>query len=200
MKDPRKLKELVLEKIDFGQVLLDYDVHFVYDPTRAEEAQLRCPFHGDDRKPSARYYRETQSMFCWVCKKRWDLIEFIVDRENASFMQALKLLVKKYNVDTSSIPDSPEFTQEKVKRSSNEDFERMMYGSTELPEIGDLSNQKAEVSAIGKNIREFRGKISFKKYSALSGAYCMIMYSVSRGLDSSESIIKLKEKLKSIQE
>ena len=199
MKDPRKLKELILEKTEFSNVLQDYGAEFVFNPSKAEEVQLRCPFHGNDRKPSARFYKETQSMFCWVCHKRWDVIEFIIDKENASFIQALNILVRKYQIDTSSIPDDPEFVQEKVKRSTALEFQRALFSvGSELPGTTNVTIQTVELPLLKKEIRLLRGKIFFKRYNALSGVLSMIQYALSQGLDSSESIIKLREKLQSI--
>ena len=60
MKDIEKLKDLVLEKVDLAQVMLDYKVNFVFNPLKVDEAQFKCPFHGQDTKPSARYYRATK--------------------------------------------------------------------------------------------------------------------------------------------
>ncbi len=196
MKDPVKLKELVQEKVDLGDVLQDYGAHFVYNPSKAEEVQLRCPFHGDDRKPSARYYKDSQSMFCWVCHKRWDLFEFIMDKEQTHFIHALKILVNKYKLDTSSIPDDPEFVQEKVKKSSQEDFDNALFGGEDI--LVDLTGQKSELSMMSKKIREHRGELPFDKYRALNGAIGMVRYAISQGLDSSLSVSKLRNKLQSI--
>jgi hypothetical protein len=42
------------------------------------EEQIACPFHGQDRKPSARVYPETtrgpSHVWCFVCRERWDAI------------------------------------------------------------------------------------------------------------------------------
>ena len=138
-------------------------------------------------------------MFCWVCHKRWDIFEFIMDKEVANFIQALKILVKKYNVDTSSIPDRPEFKLEKSKPTTSMDFERLMSGDSELPGLSSVSDQKSELSLIRKNIRELRGKLPFDKYRALSGALGMVRFALSKGMDSGESVLKLKNKLQTIQ-
>lgn len=44
----------------------------------SHEEQLSCPFHGDDKKPSARYYPESasghSSVWCFVCREQWDAL------------------------------------------------------------------------------------------------------------------------------
>lgn len=189
MKDPQKLKDIVSEKIDFAQVLLDYNVGFVYDPRRVDEAQLRCPFHGPDKKPSARFYKSTQSLFCWVCRKRWDAIAFIMDKENMSFLQAIRFLINKYKIDISSIPDNPEFTLSKSSPSTIDSYETFI--------AGNQSN--IDLKLIKKKIRSFRGKLSFKKYNALSTAYHMLDYMFFKGYDISFDLIKLRTKLNSLK-
>jgi hypothetical protein len=43
-----------------------------------QEEQLSCPFHGDDRKPSARFYPNNKhgrtGIWCFVCREQWDVI------------------------------------------------------------------------------------------------------------------------------
>jgi hypothetical protein len=43
-----------------------------------QEEQLSCPFHGKDKKPSARYYPNGRSgypaLWCFVCREQWDTL------------------------------------------------------------------------------------------------------------------------------
>jgi len=43
-----------------------------------QQEQISCPFHGEDRKPSARYYPQnnngSSSVWCFVCREQWDAI------------------------------------------------------------------------------------------------------------------------------
>jgi len=62
--------------------------------TSNREEQFSCPFHGVDRKPSARIYPESarspSHAWCFVCQERWDAIS----------------LWRKFNGDTSEVPFS----------------------------------------------------------------------------------------------
>lgn len=44
-----------------------------------QQEQISCPFHGEDRKPSARYHPESDDsksgVWCYVCHERWDAIK-----------------------------------------------------------------------------------------------------------------------------
>lgn len=117
MKDPIKLKTLILDQVDMADVMLSYGVQFVYHPHHMGEAQYRCPFHGKDNKPSARYYGETKSSYCFYCKKRWDVISFIMDKEQLRYYQAMRYIIDRYHLDTTGIPDQPEFQEEKKTTS-----------------------------------------------------------------------------------
>lgn len=194
MKDLNRLKNFVLEKADFTRVLSDYKVNFMYDPQKFEETQLRCPFHGKDNKPSARYYKETQSLFCWVCYKRWNVITFIMEKEGINFSSALKFLVNKYKIDISSIPDEPEFKSPKLQPITSDLFDDFLNDS-----IND-SFFDVEIKIVLNKIRSLKNKIPFKKYSALCTALYMISYSNYCGLDVIESLNKLKEKIKTLKE
>ena len=63
-----------------------------------EVTQLHCPFHGNDNHASARIY-ETNTMYCWVCAKRWDVISFIQDYKGVDFRTACSILEDMYNLE-----------------------------------------------------------------------------------------------------
>lgn len=176
MKDATLLKERVINTLDLARIMLDYRVKFTYDPMQLDEVQYQCPFHGEDRKPSARFYRSTQSCYCWFCKKRWDVISFIMDKERLKFIEAIKYIINKYDIDTRDIPDSPDM---RIKK----------------PQI---SMQNIELKRSEKNIKELRNKISFEKYNSLVFAWYLIAFQANKGVDVAESIKKLKNKIKGL--
>ena len=179
MKNPDRLKELILAKVDLAQVMLDYGTHFMYSPLHTEEAQFRCPFHGNDNKPSARYYRSTQTCYCWVCAKRWVVISFIKDKESLNFYSTLNFVVKKYQLDTSSIPEGVEFQPLKSKEK-------------------EVSDQRISFIYLKNRIRDFRGKISFERYRALCCFYQMAEFKASQDIDVTESLKKLELKIEGL--
>ena len=58
----------------------------------------RCPFHPDDT-PSF-YVSPSRGIWkCFGCGKGGDLIKFVAEYENVSYLEAAKLLVERYNLD-----------------------------------------------------------------------------------------------------
>ncbi len=66
-----------------------------------------CPFH-DDHSPSMSVSKEKQIYTCFSCGATGNVIKFIEDYENVSFMEALKILA-----DQAGIPLSREMIQKK---------------------------------------------------------------------------------------
>ncbi len=182
MKDITKLKELILEKVDLGRVMQDYHVDFVYSPEHADKVQFRCPFHGKDNKPSARYYRETQSAFCWVCRKRFDVIGFIMEEVGVSFGGALRHLIEKYKIDISSIPDGPNIKYKTpIKKVNIPRIERLMVN-------------------IKGNLNGLKYQVPFEKYNILCAVYDVIMFKTSKNIDMIKNAEKLESKIYTLRE
>lgn len=74
--------------------------------------QISCPFHGLDRRPSARIFpadaRSPSHVWCYFCQKRWDAIGlwrmFNGGPENMPFTQALTLIERAYGLETPAMP------------------------------------------------------------------------------------------------
>lgn len=64
------------DRVTAHDVLRKFGVDLRYNTDRGE--QIRCPFHGDDKKPSAKLHPESKDdpshLWCFVCQKRWDCI------------------------------------------------------------------------------------------------------------------------------
>lgn len=182
MKDPNKLKDLILEQIDLGEVMQQHNVDFVFNPEKAHEVQFRCPFHGKDNKPSARYYRETQSAYCWVCHKSFDVIGFIMEKLGISYGGALGHLITKYGLDISHIPEGPNIQYwDYVKKA-------------------DISKIGPVLSNANMNIEGLKYKIPFKKYNILCTVYDGLMFKTSKGIDVMSSAEKLESKIHTLME
>ena len=101
-KDAIALKEFILDKVRLhsylerdGFLKLGADV----------EQQIKCPFHGNDNKPSSRYYEHTNSMYCWVCQKSWDPVGYVMEKSSLNYGEALKQIVRENKLDISSVPE-----------------------------------------------------------------------------------------------
>lgn len=179
MKDVLKLKELVVKNLDMAKVMLDYKVKFSLNPLRVNEAQFKCPFHGKDNKPSARFYKNTQSCWCWVCRKSWDVVSFVMDKEQMYFKQAINFLIEKYKIDTSSVSDDPEI---------------------KIPTVMAIPEIDTDLICLRRRIRDFKGKLSFEKYKIICYALYLINFHHHMGKDIAEDMGKLRTKLDMIEQ
>ena len=58
-----------------------------------EVVQIRCPLHGDGKdetsKGSARYYPDSNKIYCWGCSKVRDTIQIVMELKEFSFSEAV---------------------------------------------------------------------------------------------------------------
>lgn len=182
MKPLNRLKDLILEKVLLSNVLQSYNVEFMYDPDKADEVQYKCPIHGADNKPSARFYRLTQTCYCWFCQKRWDVISFIGDKENLNFVEAIRYIIDKYKLDISAVPDFDiEASKSKVISENDIAFQKMQ--------------ENVFIISIRGKIKQHRGKISLEKYRALCAAFYMILFDRFKGNNVMPNLKKIEFKL-----
>jgi DNA primase len=112
--------------------LLDY--YNISCQSNGEITQLHCPFHGDDAHPSARVY-ETNTMYCWVCNKTWDVVEFIKDLNNLNFKEAVVFLESSYGIQKPSLEESlrePSFEEFLIESNQDKILEKDYSSEFEL--------------------------------------------------------------------
>lgn len=95
--------------------------------TRAE--QIKCPFHGQDNKPSARIYPDSNNrpshVWCYVCQKSWDAIGLQMEFGSLKFSQALSELERSYGIE---VPEMPKDLKGKTEEPPDEaliEFEQL---------------------------------------------------------------------------
>lgn len=90
--------------------------------------QLHCPFHGKDNHASARLY-DTNTMYCWVCSKSWDVVTFVKDFKQIKFSEACKFLENLYGLQKIDVsiaykePSFIEYLNEKNDVKKEKDFD-----------------------------------------------------------------------------
>ena len=57
-----------------------------------------CPFH-DDHSPSMSVSKEKQIYTCWSCGATGNVFKFIMDYENVSFIEAIKIVAEKAGIE-----------------------------------------------------------------------------------------------------
>lgn len=80
-----------------------------------QEEQFSCPFHGEDRKPSARVYpadgRSPSHAWCFVCQERWDVISLWQKFGGGMpFVQALSDMEQTYRLTVPDMPSEAAYT------------------------------------------------------------------------------------------
>ena len=80
-----------------------------------------CPFHGEDRKPSAKAYHN--SFYCFSCNVTGDIIEFVEKLFNLSFKEAMQKInidfglgLDNYNVDYNKLNHIKNIQNEKKRK------------------------------------------------------------------------------------
>lgn len=63
----------------------------------SEKLSGLCPFHKDSDKKNPNFiiYTNTNTWFCWVCRKGGDSIAFYMKLKNLGFVDAVKEMLKK---------------------------------------------------------------------------------------------------------
>lgn len=80
------MKDEILDNIKMVNILDKYGIEY-------RNTKLRCPFHGEDRRPSAKAYEK--NFHCFACQRHLDVIGFVEEYFNLSFKEAMQ----KINID-----------------------------------------------------------------------------------------------------
>jgi hypothetical protein len=113
----RKRVETIHHHLDAASVLEANGVRLRYGGAQPE--QISCPFHGVDRKPSARYHpasgNSVAGVWCFVCNERWDAIALWgkFAQYEGPFSGLLRRIEAELHLDT---PDVPSGLSETVVR------------------------------------------------------------------------------------
>jgi hypothetical protein len=171
MKDIDSLKELIKQHVSLGE-LLRIDGRIT---NSLEEEQFSCTFHGIDRKKSARYYRATDTAYCWVCKEKWDAISYIQKKEGTGFGETINHLVKEYSIDVSVLPEATEEHVRKIQQKTE-------------PKV---DNRKLVLEKINQAIVLIRDNVEFPTYAKMVYSYMVLKYVIPDD-KFQENCIKLK--------
>ena len=159
MKDIEDIKDAIRSKVSLGDMLQTEG----FITGLIDEEQLSCPFHGADRKKSARYYRDTDTAYCWVCKEKWDVISYIRKKEGLDFKQVIPYMLDRYHIDITHLPDALENEVLTVTQRS-------------APKLND---RKYKIEKIRQAIDLAREDLKYETYLKFIYLYMMLKYAVS---------------------
>lgn len=147
MKDIKKIKEILLSNKCLGNLLKGESlVSF-----KGAEEQISCPFHGPDNKPSARYYFESDTVYCFTCRKSWDILRYVKDKHDLDFKSALKYVLERFSIDISYLPEV------------TDQLDRFSVSSKKIT----ISKKTLFLAKMQDQVTTLRGKASFKAYNEL---------------------------------
>ena len=108
------MKDEILTYVTMENVLDKYGIEH-------RHGMFSCPFHGEDRKPSAKAYKN--NFHCFACGKNRDLIGFVEELFNLSFKEAMQKInidfglgLDNYNVDYNKLNYIKNIQNEKKRK------------------------------------------------------------------------------------
>lgn len=109
--DWRKIAQEIKDKLDIVNVIREYMPGL---RQRGRNFIGLCPFHSE-KNPSFTVSREKQMFYCFGCHVGGDLIKFVSEYENLTYIESLKKLASKANINIDiNISDISEEEKEKI--------------------------------------------------------------------------------------
>lgn len=178
-----EFRESVSKAVSLADLLSDAGFEL---RTPEVEEQISCPFHGTDRRPSARHYPETNSIHCFTCHKSWDPFYFIMEKKGMRFKEAIDYIGKKYGIETSDVSYGTDGTRMIKFRKTGRREEKKTLSAEEKMFVVK--------GAIEDKILACKGKTDTKKYMDL-----VYLMSHMWGMNTEEKLLPVATKvLKSV--
>lgn len=176
------------QHLSFRQVYAHYGFRWLSDDSH----QLSCPFHAKntdaggqpvERNPSARFYKATNSVYCFACSDWWDALRFIQKREGFGVQRALDFVSGKLGVDVGKVDFSFHVAEAKRADTDDETAERGTLLVAASDDINDRLDQlrrlasrpevlealeRAEISIFKRRIASIdNGRHAFTNYKRM---------------------------------
>ncbi len=103
--------EKILDRADLIDLVREYVPSI---KIRGSKGICCCPFH-NERNPSFSIDNNKGLYWCFTCKKGGNAIQFVQEKEGCDFVEAARLLAKKYNVKIEEA-DEPETAEQREHR------------------------------------------------------------------------------------
>ena len=127
-------KDAILSSVSAHDVLKHFGVDLKFSGAREE--QICCPFHGDS-SPSARVYASSgesgSGLYCWVCRKRWDVFNLWREFHGDSKMKFTTVLLGLERAFGIATPEAPDMGRASRPRGPTEE-EQALYEKLEVCE------------------------------------------------------------------
>ena len=93
-----RITEQTIEKIRFSADIVDVVSGYMEIKKKGRNFFGLCPFH-NEKTPSFSVSQERQIFKCFGCGKGGSSIDFVMEKENLEFVDALKLLAEQYGIE-----------------------------------------------------------------------------------------------------
>jgi len=102
--------------------------------TQDGEEQISCPFHGQDKNPSARVYPSGDNshshVWCFACNEQWDCIALwkkFSGQEDAKFSSILREIEQNFGITPPEMPTSlAKGTSSTYNENAKVEYERLL--------------------------------------------------------------------------
>lgn len=172
------MKDEILETISMQNIIDKYGIE-------NNGKMFSCPFHGIDKRPSAKIYKN--SYYCFACNSTGDTIRFVENLFNLSFKDAMQ----KINYDFGLGLDNNYVDYErlnKLKNIENEKKKRKQQLTKRYCELCDVKHNYEKVIDI------FSKKITIKNWETITETISKFQIKLFQIED---ELIEIDEKLSS---
>lgn len=137
--------------------------------------KANCPFH-NEKSPSFVVSPAKQIYKCFGCGKAGDSVKFVMEHEHFSYVEALKYLAQKYNIEIEETEQSAEMVEQQSKREglyvvnefAKDFFTNNLFENPEGKSVGlSYFKERGFSEAV---IKKFQLGYSLNDYSALTQA------------------------------
>ena len=112
---PEEIIDRVRLTAKVAEVVEDSGVHL---RTEGRTLTACCPFHSE-KTPSFKVSPSKNTWHCYgSCQEGGDAISYVMKRESLSFIDAVKFLAKRYNIDIEEERESEEQKQARLRREA----------------------------------------------------------------------------------
>lgn len=127
-----------------------------------------CPFH-DDHSPSMSVSRDKQIFTCWSCGATGNVFKFVMDYENISFMEAVKIIADKAGINVSINRASLSKQQKYQEMYDIYDISQKLYQNNINTALGAKAKEYLKERDIGPEIiKEFGIGLALKEKEFLT--------------------------------
>ena len=157
--DNQKIEEFLTELRNRSNIKDVVSSYVVLKKSRGTDWVACCPFH-NEKTPSF-YVHEAQRYFhCFGCSKGGDVIKFIMEIEQVSFWDAVKILADRANM---TLPEHESDDEYKKKKDRTEKLQDLMLDANRLYYMNLTSSDKGKDALAYLESRGF-GKEIIDKY------------------------------------